>query len=150
MTSIYTLCDNILAAVSVDAAVVAYCTTNFTKQPCYFLGIDKNNPPEEALAPWVAIAPSQHGTDESQWNYAGSTIQCAVVVKDATVTNSASAPGVVTKYAGYTKAEGLASVVATAMLTYLASTAVDFRSLAFDCEYPFYRVTWSARVATDI
>lgn len=52
---ISTLLDAIATAVANDAAIEAFCQTNFNKSVNVYVHIDPKNPPRTSEAPWVGL-----------------------------------------------------------------------------------------------
>lgn len=53
----YTILTNIRDAINSDAAVTAWCQTNYSVDPAIYLGIDQENPPDESEYPLIAVFP---------------------------------------------------------------------------------------------
>ena len=123
--NILTICEAIATAIQSNAAVAAYCSAKFSKQPNYYIGFDGRKPPADDKVPYVAVVPSatamQDGAHEEH------SIMIGVVCTDGD-TNTTSGR---TKYIGYKTISDFERVVFDAVQAYLDEQIVYYSLLSW-------------------
>lgn len=112
MTTTFDICEYLAGKVQADAAVIAFCNTNFSKQPDFFIGFDTRKPPASDQIPFIMMVPNAL-TDADDHREHG--VLCAVVCTDDTQTTAAK----ITKYNGFDIIEQFETLVYNAIVAAL-------------------------------
>lgn len=116
------LLASVAVAISGDAAIEAYCQTNFGKSISIYVNIDPKNPPSISKAPWVGLTvqgynrPTEYNTKLVTF-----TLESAVFLNDATETTS----GKITTLRGFASIEDLSDLVFAAIELAITTSATQ-------------------------
>lgn len=141
--SVYSAAKTLITAIKADATFVAYCTTNFSKQPTYFLGLDEESPPLNDSLPMVVIMPNSSNIVDNQHQAFSIGVGCAC--SDGTIT---AATGL-TEYKGFETIENFSKALFAAIQRHYdeensANTLYSLESwteLRIESYYPDYHST---------
>lgn len=145
--NIYTICDLIATSIKANAALVAYCTSKFAKQPDFFVGFDAKKLPEDSQLPFITFVPSS--TRMVEGAHEEHSILVGVVCTDSdrtTVTKT-------TRFPGFKTISDFERLVFNAIQAYLDETIVYYSLLtwaeaSYQGYYPEYHATREIVVTT--
>ncbi len=121
--NITTLLDKIITAVSTNASLITWCTTNYSKKPTIYKGIDLRKPPPSTECPVINIIPVKKNPSESEGIVPHVVGVICMVYNNSDPTSTTTGGGVVIKeYAGVDNIEGFRKVIENAI------TAISFDS----------------------
>jgi len=61
--------DKVLPALVADTALEEYCQATFSKSPIFFVGLDTDNPPDQADTPYISIIPNTKDVGNGELDY---------------------------------------------------------------------------------
>jgi hypothetical protein len=106
------LLEYIRDVLAADAAIAAWCQTNFSKKPTIYTGIDENKPPPESEYPVIAVVEIKQLYGETHnkksWDI---IIGCGVVQEEIVVDEIAKTK----TFSGFIQAEQLRNLVQEAL-----------------------------------
>jgi len=121
-------------ALTADATFLAFCTAQFTKAPAVYVGIDRENPPEESAYPVCAMTDIREISDVAE-NRRSFEVEIGFGVSNSTITVS----GELITYAGFVLAERFREAGERAILKAAASPNAVFSGYAERIQmYPIF------------
>ena len=136
-----TIISNVFVAIRDNAALKAWCTTNYGRNPYVYDGLDPDDPPPQANYPFVALLPDSRATGDAREDEETGLI-LFMGIADATKTVDTAKRTVVYKGVANCIAFRRLVIAAAAAASlddgYIAETGAEYDTLL---EFPLFHIT---------